>query len=238
MTVTEPANLSVGWSSVLLVRHASLKCSGIEHTSDYSRTHERELVDRRNAHDSHPRSRAAYQRCAPAGQRAGRQPAPLRTRRACPDAPARPGEAGGRADALLRHRCRDVGRPAPQAAGHARRRRWGWPWLAGVITLWLGLVAILGQMANGDPATRLVRSRAGQSCRRAGRTGGVPSGSRCPSRARRTGSPGRPNASANSTTCLANAGRGPDADRTGRLTAHGPRAAKAPRRQGPWFPRR
>src|SRR5947209_13952046 len=38
MSVVAPANLSVGCSSVLLVRHASLKCSVIEHTSDYGPT--------------------------------------------------------------------------------------------------------------------------------------------------------------------------------------------------------
>src|SRR6516164_6015245 len=41
MSEVAPTNLSVAWSSVAFVRHASLKCSVIEQTSDYSRTHER-----------------------------------------------------------------------------------------------------------------------------------------------------------------------------------------------------
>src|ERR1700747_2926972 len=71
MSEVAPTNVSVVWSSVWLVRHASLKCSVIEHTSDYSRTHERRVVDRRNADDNHPRSLATHlQRSAP-GQPTG-----------------------------------------------------------------------------------------------------------------------------------------------------------------------
>src|SRR5271166_519617 len=115
MSEVAPTNLSVVWSSVLLVRHASLKCSAIEHTSDYSRTHERELVDRRNADDNHAHSRAAYEQRSAPGQRGGAG-ASYRPGWAGPLAQARPVEAGGRATALPRHRRRDVRRAPSQAS--------------------------------------------------------------------------------------------------------------------------
>ena len=107
------------WSSVLLVRHASLKCSVFEHASDYSRTHEREIVDRRNADDTHPRSPGAYRDCAAPDQQA--QPgSPLRPGRAGRVATAR-GRRGRparpRATAAPVSRCP---RPAPQASRPAR----------------------------------------------------------------------------------------------------------------------
>ncbi|CFE48671.1 Uncharacterised protein [Mycobacterium tuberculosis] len=56
-------NVSVVWSTVLRVRHASIKCSDIEHMSDYSVEHASDYrLSWRSEHDTGPAT--AYPRSA------------------------------------------------------------------------------------------------------------------------------------------------------------------------------
>src|SRR5271170_2420415 len=141
--------LSVVWSSVLLVRHASLKCSGFEHTSDYSRTHERELRSggRQMTLIHAIPSRTGTVRRPIVGPINRPNPGPRwsqdRLAGSRRPAPSRPAGApalyrgGGVAMSVAPHRRRPV--PFATTVGLAV--------LAGIITLWLGMVAHFGQMA-------------------------------------------------------------------------------------------
>ena len=198
-------------SSVLLVRHASLKCSGIEHTSDYSRTHEREKRSGGRQmtliHEIPPRAATVRRPINRPGQwdrdrvAGSRKPAPSR-----PAGAPMLYRGGGVAMSVAPHRKRPV--PLATTVGLAL--------LAGIITFWLGLVAHFGQVANGlrrrCPRARPARGGAGGNR-------GIAAGCGGPGGARSAGSPGRRADPRTQRLELADSERGADADRAGRLTA-------------------
>ena len=104
--------------------------------------------------------------------------------------------------------------------------------VAGIITLWLGLVANIGQAVNGDSAgsaaqvpdrLAVVRVEPGESLQDVAAPGG----------AGRAGPPGCRAHSRTQRPELTSGGRGPDADRAGRLTAANREKVSIPTFLGP-----
>lgn len=167
MSALVTTNLSVVWSSVRLVRHASLTCSDIEHMSDIvSNTRARlglNLVltggtQMTITHTLSPRAGSV--------RRPGTCPSgPVRGRRYARDGLSGSRRPGPSRPAVAPPRYHGTG-VAMSVTPHRRRpvtlaTTVGLALLAGLITLWLGLVANLGQALNGesDGATARVPDR-------------------------------------------------------------------------------
>ena len=176
------------WSNVLLVRsHVRSNDFVIEHVNDYSRTHERTMFPNTVSRGSVGQDMTPHQRnpriASPALVRSPSPVGPIDRPR--PDGP-RPGPAGsagrvlrrpaprgrrGSTRKLPRTGVRDVRRSSSQARAPSRDTSTvGTGLLAGVITLWLGVVAHFGQLASGRvrrccPGARPIRRRAGANRR-------------------------------------------------------------------------